>query len=108
MRCADSCCQFIRDDYQRDANGAPQYLGPALYGTGGIYESRGYYFLPNTCYVWTAKALAAADCPVAVPLCTVAQPLVLQSRMFRQEVQKGSTLLPVIYPFVNFDRPPNH
>ena len=58
--------------------------------------------------VYSAKALAAAEIPIAVPLCTFAQPLVCQSKSIGQEVQKGSTVLPVIYPFYNFDRPHSH
>ena len=98
-------CRFISNDYARDENGGPQYLGPALYGTGGIYQSKSYYFLPNTCNVWAARGLAAADYPVVVPICAVAQPLVMQSKTFGQEIHNGSSIVPVMYPFVNFNRP---
>ena len=98
-------CRFIRDSYARDEGGDPQYLGPAIYGRGGFYRANGYYYLPKTCNVWTAKALEAAGCPVLVPLCTLAQPLVLQTKPFADHVQTASPL-PVIYPFINFDRSP--
>lgn len=98
-------CRFIHESYRCDANGNPRLRSAALYGSGGIYSASGYYYVPNTCNVWTAKALSAADCPVVVPLCTFASPLVFQTKSFGDEVQPGSNLLPVIYPFVNFDRP---
>ena len=101
-------CRFIHESYGCDKNNCPIYLGQSLYGDGGIYRANGCYYVPKTCNVWTAKALAAADLPVAVPLCTFAQPLVWQSKSFGREVQKRSTLLPVIYPFCNFDRPQGH
>ena len=101
------CC-FIHESYARADNKCPIYLGPSLYGTGGIYRANGHYYLPNTCNIWTAKALAAADIPVAVPLCTFAQPLVCQAKAQGREVQNGSTVLPVIYPFFNFNRPHRH
>ncbi len=100
-------CRFIHDSYKCDANDSPRLLGSALYGSGGVYLSNGYYYIPNTCNIWTAKALKAADCPVAVPLCTIAHPLVLQSKRFGHEIKKSSTVLPVIYPFCNFRRPPS-
>lgn len=100
-----SLCRFMHRSYAHDDRGVPHYLGPALYGRGGFYRSTGYYFLPNTCNVWTARALAAAKCPIAVPLCTTAQAVVWQTRGFGREIQKRSHVLPVIYPFVNFDRP---
>lgn len=98
-------CRFLHHSYAHDEQGTPHYLGPALYGYGGFYRSPGYYFIPNTCNVWTARALAAAKCPIAVSLCTTAQGVVLQTRGFGQEVQKRSHVLPVIYPFINFERP---
>ena len=98
-------CRFIHDSYACDESGSPRYLAPALYGSGGIYRANGCYYIPKTCNVWTATALAAAECPVAVPLCTIAPPLMLQSKMFGVEIQKKSTILPVIYPFVNFESP---
>ena len=101
-------CRFMHESYARDEKGCPIYLGESLYGVGGIYRSNGCYYVPKTCNVWTAKALAVADLPVAVPLCTFAQPLVWQSKAFGREVHKGSTVLPVIYPFFNFDRPQRH
>ncbi len=101
-------CRFIHQSYARDDNNCPIYLEPSLYGAGGIYRSKGHYYLPNTCNIWTAKALAAAEIPVAVPLCTFAQPLVCQSKSFGREIQKGSTVLPVMYPFYNFNRPRGH
>jgi hypothetical protein len=101
-------CRFIHESYARDEDKCPIYLGTPFYGVGGIYRANGRYYLPNTCNVWTAKALAAAEIPVTVPLCTFAQPLVCQSKSFGHEVQKGSTVLPVIYPFCNFDRPHSH
>ena len=99
-------CRFIHDSYARDQNGVPRQLCAAHYGTGGIYRANGRYYLPKTCNVWTARALAAAECPVAVASCTFADPLVLQSKRFGKEIQKRSTFLPVIYPFLNFEPPP--
>jgi uncharacterized protein (TIGR02117 family) len=99
-------CRFIHDSYACDENAAPRQLCAAHYGSGGIYRANGRYYIPNTCNIWTARALAAAECPVAVPLCTTAEPLVVQSKRFGTEVQKRSTMLPVIYPFFNFEPPP--
>jgi uncharacterized protein (TIGR02117 family) len=101
-------CRFIHHSYARDQNGCPIHLRASLYGCGGIYRANGYYFVPNTCNIWTAKALVAAERPVAVALCTFAQPLVCQSKSFGREVQQRSTVLPVLYPFLNFHSPHLH
>ncbi len=98
-------CRFIRESYARDRKNCPIYLGSALYGCGGIYRASGHYYVPKTCNIWTAKALEAAGIPVVVPLCTFAQPLVCQSKKYGREVKKGTAVLPVMYPFVNFNRP---
>lgn len=100
-------CRYIQQCYARDRHGCPIKLGPSIYGVGGIYRANGHYYLPKTCNIWTANALAAADIPLVVPLCTFAQPLVCQSKSFGREVNKRSTVLPVMYPFFNFDRPRN-
>ncbi|NND96153.1 MAG: DUF2459 domain-containing protein [Pirellulaceae bacterium] len=97
--------RFIHASYARDQNDCPIRLAPSKYGVGAIYRSTGYYYLPNTCNVWTARALAKAEVPVAAPLSTFAQSLVLQSKCVGRETQKRSTVLPVIYPFCNFDSP---
>ena len=48
-------CRFVHHDLARDDAGGLRRLGPAIYGRGGIYQSKGYYFLPNTCNVWTRE-----------------------------------------------------
>jgi hypothetical protein len=99
-------CRFIHDSYACQGMEAAAPLRPAFYGSGGVYPSRGSYYLPKTCNVWTAKALAAGGCPVVVPLCTLSLPLTQQAKSFGREIQRGSNLLPVVYPFCNFQLGP--
>lgn len=98
-------CRYIHESYECDEQGHPIRLGDPRYGEGGIYQSDGFYYVPKTCNVWTARGLAAAELPVLTPLCTFADPLVWQTKSFGNETQKGGTFLPVIYPFFNFDCP---
>ena len=100
-------CRFIHDSYAHNDCGCPIRVAPAIYGAGSIYRADGCYYLPKSCNVWTAKALEAAGCPVAVPLCTLATPLMLQAKAFGCEIKKGSKV-PAIYPFLNFHRPPKY
>ena len=100
-------CQHLHECYASDDGDRPQKVARPKYGhgNGGVYRANGYYFLPNTCNVWTARALRAADCPVIVPLCVLSRPTMIQTKCIGTEINQGSDILPVLYPFVNFKRP---
>ena len=73
-------CKFIHDSYTLDSEGQPIRMGPGLYGESQFYRARGKYFFPNTCNVWTAKALRSGGCSI-LPVCSsTALGVTLQAR----------------------------
>lgn len=75
----DAMCRFIHDTYALD-DGRPEFLGPGLYGESAFYRARGPYYFPNTCNVWTARALRLAGVPILPAVCTTAQAVMLAVR----------------------------
>lgn len=55
-----SLLQFVAASFARDRSGAPQPLGPGIYGDSEFYRGAGRYHLFNTCNRWTATALQSA------------------------------------------------
>jgi uncharacterized protein (TIGR02117 family) len=60
----DALTRFVSDEHQRNADGQPVRLQPALYGSGWFYAARSRYSLVNTCNTWIARALQTAGLPV--------------------------------------------
>lgn len=65
-------CQFIHDSYRFDGDQRPIDLGVGIYGDSRFVRARGLYYFPNTCNVWTARALAKAGVPIVPELCSTA------------------------------------
>lgn len=57
-------CRFIDETYQRDDHGKAVPLGPGIYGESKFYRSKGKYYFPKTCNVWTARAARRAGVPI--------------------------------------------
>lgn len=70
---------FLSDAFFRDEAGAPEILGFGLYGESRFYRARGSYVFPETCNVWTARALGAAGCRVRPFLAMTAGGLMRQA-----------------------------
>ena len=56
---------FIAGTFTRAPDGAPDRLGPALYGQGWFYRAQGTFHLFNNCNNWVAKAVEATGTPVS-------------------------------------------
>jgi uncharacterized protein (TIGR02117 family) len=60
----DALIRFIHAAYARDAAGSAIVAGPGIYGASRFYRATGQYRLGDNSNHWTAKALAAAGCPI--------------------------------------------
>ena len=60
----EALIRFIHAAYARDAAGNPIAAGPGIYGVSRFYRATGHYRLRGNSNHWTAKALAAAGCPI--------------------------------------------
>ena len=60
----EALTRFIHAAYARDSSGQPIAIGPGIYGTSRFYRAEGRYRLLDNSNTWTAKALAAAGCPI--------------------------------------------
>ncbi len=69
-------CHYIHNSYEPDDNGRPQYLGNGIYGDSSFFRARGKYYFPNTCNVWTAKALREAGVAASPRISILADPVV--------------------------------
>ena len=56
--------RFIHAAYARDGAGQPIVVGTGIYGVSRFYRAEGRYRLFDNSNTWTAKALAAAGCPI--------------------------------------------
>lgn len=83
-------CRFIHDSYAHDAAGQPIVLGPGLYGGSYFYRAKGNYYYPNTCNVWTAKALKSAGKFMIPTLATTAGAMLSQAKRHGRVINKSS------------------
>lgn len=65
-------CSFIRSSYRLTTSKEPEDLGPGIYGDSRFFRARGLYYFPNTCNMWTARALDRAGVPIVPELCSTA------------------------------------
>jgi uncharacterized protein (TIGR02117 family) len=79
-------CRFAAVSFAHDPQGEPIRLGPGLYGVSQFYDAHGHYYFPNTCNMWTARALRAAGCPITPPYAFAADNVVFQTRQFGRVV----------------------
>lgn len=77
----------VAASFARDEAGRVKPLGPGLYGNSRFYLSRETYHLFNTCNVWTARALRAADLPISPARTISVESLLSQARKFGMVVQ---------------------
>jgi len=66
--------------FARDGSGAPQDLGPGLYGTSRFFRANGAFHLFNVCNHWLADLIEAAGIPTAPVLATLPAGLLLDLR----------------------------
>lgn len=83
-------CRYIHDSYKIDAAGQPVSLGPGLYGDSLFYRAEGSYYYPNTCNVWTAKALKSAGKFTIPMLATTAGGMLSQAKRHGTVIHKSS------------------
>jgi uncharacterized protein (TIGR02117 family) len=72
----DAMCRFISETYANE-DGSAEFLGPGIYGESAFYRGRDRYYFPNTCNVWTARALQEAGVTIIPELCASAQAVML-------------------------------
>jgi len=85
----ENLSRFVSRTFRRDGEGDSESLGPGLYGKSEFYRANGAYYFPKTCNFWTARALAAADCPI-VPLSgATAESVLFQARLSGKVIQRS-------------------
>ncbi len=71
--------RFVASSFQWSERGEPLVTGPGDYGPDSQFvKATGRYYFPNTCNVWTAKALASADVPMTPSVAVTSQALLHQ------------------------------
>lgn len=86
--------RFIAAAYARDAAGRPIVVGPGLYGRSRFYRATGRYRLLDNSNHWTAKALAAAGCPIDPAETMTAGSLLQRAREFGRVLRPAGAALP--------------
>ena len=79
----------IVSSFATDKAGNITSLGPGLYGNSRFYKSSETYHLFNTCNVWTARALRAAELPITPATVIRVESLMSRARKFGTLVQAG-------------------
>lgn len=75
--------------FATDNAGSVTSLGHGLYGNSRFYLSRETYHLFNTCNVWTARVLRAANLPITPARAFAVEDLMSQALKFGVVVQTG-------------------
>lgn len=71
---------FLEDTFFISPVDEPEPLGPGLYGNSRFFRAEGRYLFPETCNVWTARALAAMGCRARPLLAMTAGGLMRQAK----------------------------
>lgn len=88
----DRLLRQISASFARGAAGKAVPLGPGLYGSSQMYLSTETYHLFNTCNVWTARAIAAAGCPISPASILRVDSLMSRARQFGRLIQPREAL----------------
>lgn len=86
----DRLCAFLAGSYALGEDGKPIDLGKGLYGKSRFYRATDYYYFPNTCNKWTARALRAAGTPITPFYAITAGNVFDQCRKFGTVVREPS------------------
>lgn len=73
----------------RSEGGAPVDLGEGIYGFSRFFRAEGSYYFPNTCNVWTLKALKAAGIPVTPVLGIRTENVMDQSEKYGTTIRRS-------------------
>ena len=83
--------RFIESAYERDGAGVAIVTGSGLYGVSRFYRARGRYRLFDNSNHWTARALAAAGCPIDPAETLTAGRLLDRARAFGRVLRPPAT-----------------
>jgi uncharacterized protein (TIGR02117 family) len=75
-------CDYLAASYGTDANGRHIDRGPGIYGVSRFYKATGHYYFPNTCNVWTARAVRSTGVPISPPISIMAGTVFSQTEHF--------------------------
>lgn len=75
-------CDYLAASYGADASGHRIDLGKGIYGESRFYRATGHYYFPNTCNVWTARAIRTTGAPITPPICIMAGTVFSQAEHF--------------------------
>jgi uncharacterized protein (TIGR02117 family) len=90
LRGLEDLARFIHATYARDASGRPVVVSPGLYGHGAFYRATGQYRLRDNSNNWTARALAAAGCPIDAAEAITAGSVMHGARRFGRVIRGGA------------------
>lgn len=76
----DRLVAFLAGSFWMGDSGETDILGRGLYGDSRFFLGEGRYLFPETCNVWTARALAAMGCRARPLLAMTAGGLMRQAR----------------------------
>lgn len=76
----EAVCRHIHESYVLNDSGHPEDLGPGIYGDGRFFRAGGQYYFPNTCNIWTARALQHGGIGIVPELCGVADAVLVATR----------------------------
>jgi uncharacterized protein (TIGR02117 family) len=71
-------------------NGAPIVLGKGIYSDSHFFRAHGTYYFPNTCNVWTLKAIKTAGLPVFSPAGIRAENVIAQTAKHGETIRRNS------------------
>jgi uncharacterized protein (TIGR02117 family) len=86
--------RFIHAAYARDAAGRAIVVGSGIYGVSRFYRATGRYRLFDNSNHWTAKALAAAGCPIDPGETMTAGSVTDRAREFGRVLRPAGEVLP--------------
>jgi uncharacterized protein (TIGR02117 family) len=90
----DELTRFIHAAYARAVAGIPIVVGHGIYGVSRFYRATGRYRLLDNSNHWTAKALAAAGCPIDPAETMTAGSLMHRAREFGRVLRPAREAVP--------------
>ena len=81
-------CQFVGATFESDADRMPMDLGSGIYGASRFFRARGSYYFPETCNVWTLRALKSAGLPVVPVVGIRAENVIAQAAAHGESIRR--------------------
>jgi uncharacterized protein (TIGR02117 family) len=83
----ENLADFLIDRFRRSSDDDVTWRADGLYSNSAFFDATGFYYVPKTSNVWTARALRRTGAPITPVYAVTAGNLIYQTRQFGEVIR---------------------